>query len=57
MLHFSLNPSKGWGDIYGIVANLLGYGILVNKFRLQFYYIHFQTYTLHKGMNPLFPQL
>ena len=38
----------------GIVANMLDYEIVVNKFIPQLHYsIHFLTNTLGKGMNPL----
>ena len=38
----------------GVVAKLLDYNIAVSDFELQsFYYIHFRTNTLGKGMNSL----
>ena len=47
------------GKVFGgVVANVLNCDIIVNKFKLQScYYIHFQTNTLRKGMNPLIPLL
>ena len=39
-----------------VVANMLDCDIVVSEFKLQlFYYVHFQTNTLEKGMNPLIP--
>ena len=39
-----------------IVANMLEYGSVESEFDLKLcYYVHFQTYTLGKGMNSLIP--
>ena len=39
------------------MTNMLDYSLEVNKLELQsYYYVHFQTNTLEKGKNPLFPQ-
>ena len=44
----------GGGAPCGIVANELDCDIVVSKIKLQLcYYIHFQTNSLGKGMNPL----
>ena len=38
----------------GVMVNVLEYGIVVSKFKLQSrYYVHVRTSTLGKGMNPL----
>ena len=39
----------------GVVANILDYDIVVNKFELQRYYVHFLTITLGKNMDSLIP--
>ena len=37
---------------------MLNYGLKVSEFELHsFYYVHFQSNTRAKGMNPLSPQL
>ena len=42
----------------GKLDYVLDYYIVVGEFKLQLrYYVHFRTYTLRKGMNPLIPQL
>ena len=44
------------GCPHNVVANMLDCDIVVSEFKLQScYYIHFQTNTLGKGMNPLIP--
>ena len=44
------NKRKG-GSHSGVVANELDCDLIVNEFKLQlYYYIHFQTKTLGKGM-------
>ena len=48
-----LQENSPRGSPYGIVANMLDCGL---KFKLLLhYYVHFQTNTLGKGMNPLIP--
>ena len=40
------------------MAKLLDYDIVVNELEMQsLYYVHFQTNTLGKGMNPLIPPI
>ena len=42
-------------NLVGVVANLLGYGTIVNKFELQLrYYFHFHFFTI---VNEFEPQL
>ena len=39
---------------HGVMVKTLNCGIIVSEFKLQLcYYVHFQTNTLGKGMNPL----
>ena len=46
------------GGPWGIMANVMDCGLKISEFELQLcYYIHFQSNTLGKGMNPLIPQL
>ena len=46
-----------WTSPYGVMVYVLDCVIVVREFKLQLcYYIHFQTNTLGKGMNPLIPQ-
>ena len=43
-----------WKTPHGAMAKVLDCKIVVSKFKLQLcFYIHFWTYTLGKGMNPL----
>ena len=43
-----------WEESPCVVAYMLDSDIKVNEFKLpSYYYIHFQTNTLRKGMNPL----
>ena len=40
------------------MVKMLNYGLEVSEFELySCYYIHIQTNTLEKGINPLLPQL
>ena len=42
------------GIFCGAVANVLYYDIVINEIRRQsYYYVHFQTITHGKSMNPL----
>ena len=42
----------------GVMVKVLGCRIIVSEFKVQSgYYVHFQTNTLGKGMNPSFSQL
>ena len=41
----------------GLVVKMLDSDFLLSEFKLQSYYIHFQTATLRKGMNPLILQV
>ena len=42
------------GNHYGVVTNVLGSGIVVNRFEFQSrYYTHFRTVILEKVINPL----
>ena len=44
----------GGGCPCGVMVKAMDCEILVSKFKLQLcYYVHFQTNTLGKGMNPL----
>ena len=44
------------GSLCNIVANVLNINIAVSKFELKLcYYIHFQTNTHGKCMNPFIP--
>ena len=48
------NIYTGWGDPHGVMVKALDFGIVINEFKLQScYYVHFQTNTFGKGMNPL----
>ena len=41
----------------GVIADVLDSDIVVNVFEFQSrYYVHIQTNTFGKGMNPLIPQ-
>ena len=45
-----------WGNLRGVVANVLDLDIVVSEFELQFgYIVYFRTNTLWKGMNSLIP--
>ena len=47
-----------WGSPSGVVANVLECDIVVSEFELRSrYYVHFRTFTLGKGINPLYPPL
>ena len=42
------------GCSHGVMVKAMDSGIVVSEFVLQLlYYVHFQTNTLGKGMNPL----
>ena len=44
------------GSIYGVVANVLDFNIVVSEFELQLQsYVHFQTNILVNGKNFLVP--
>ena len=48
-----LHPS---GSPHGVVINMQDCNIIESEFELQLnFYVHFQTNTLGKGMNPLIP--
>ena len=45
------------GSVPGIMVKVLDCDLEVCKVKLELgYYVHFQNYTLEKGVNPLFPQ-
>ena len=44
-------------SLYGAVVNLLDCDIVVSKFELLCYYIHFWTNTPGKGKKPITPTL
>ena len=47
-------PRQKWGCSRVVIVKVLDCRIIVSEFKLQsYYYIHFQTNTLGKGMNPL----
>ena len=44
------------GSPCGVIAKVLDSDLKISEFELQSdYYLHFQTNTLGKGMNPLIP--
>ena len=52
----SLLRSPRWGNLHGVLANVLDCNIVVSEFELQLCnIIHFWTNTLEKGMNPFIP--
>ena len=47
-----------WRWPHGVMVKAMDWEIVLNEFELQsWYYVHFQTNTLGKGMNPLSSQL
>ena len=52
----AIQTVPGTSVVVSIVANMLHYDIIVNRFELQLrYYIHFRTNIIRKGMNPFIP--
>ena len=48
------NSKSQCGSPHGVMIKGLDHGIPVSEFELQsLYYVHFQTNTRGKGMNPL----
>ena len=55
MNYFFIYITMG-GSLYDVVSYMLDYNIVVSQFELwSHYYVHFQTNTREKGMNPLTP--
>ena len=55
MHHINMNTFKR-GRPCGVVAKVLDCNPIVSEFKLQlYYYVHFQTNALGKGMNFLVP--
>ena len=45
-----------WGGPRGVMVKAMDCGIVVSEFEFQLhYYVHFETNTLGKGMNPSYP--
>ena len=46
--------SPAWRCSRGVMVKAMDFGIVISEFELKSrYYIHIQTYTIAKGMNPL----
>ena len=53
-MNICFSPTVHRGCPRGVMVKSLDNGIVVSKFKLQsFYYVHFRTNTLGKGMYPL----